>query len=92
LKYGAWNECPQPEVHCAFHREWESRWRAQITGMSGDVVECLVLKPPSKKDEAVRLAWEQYWYCPDIVEQGCGSVAELAATLLNSAYWFFWWD
>ena len=28
----------------------------------------------------------------DIVEQGCGSVSYLAATLINSPYWYFWWD
>jgi hypothetical protein len=38
------------------------------------------------------LAWEQYWYCLDIVDQGVGSVSALAATLLNSTYWYFWWD
>jgi hypothetical protein len=92
LKYGAWNECPQPEVHCAFHREWQERYGAEITGMSGDVVECTVMKPPTDRKTSIILAWEQYWYCADIVEQGCGSVSNLAATLLNSPYWFFWWD
>jgi hypothetical protein len=92
LKYGAWNECPEPEVHCAFHREWQDRYGAEITGMSGDVVECSVTKPPTDRTTATILAWEQYWYCADIVEQGCGSVSNLAATLLNSPYWYFWWD
>jgi hypothetical protein len=92
LKYGAWNECPEPEVHCAFHREWQEKFGAEITGMSGDVVECVVTKPPSDPKGAAILAWEQYWYCQDIVEQGCGSVSNLAATLLNSPYWYFWWD
>jgi hypothetical protein len=92
LKYGGWNDCPEAEVQCAFHRKWQDDYGAEITGMSGDVVECLVARPPSNQEAAVRLAWEQYWYCADIVEQGCGSVANLAATLLNSPYWFFWWD
>ena len=92
LKYGAWNECPGPEVHCAFHRQWQERYGAEITGMSGDVVECAVSKPPADRKAATVLAWEQYWYCADIVEQGCGSVSNLAATLLNSPYWYFWWD
>jgi hypothetical protein len=92
LKYGAWNECPEPEVHCAFHREWQERFGAEITGMSGDVVECAVKNPPTDQRKATILAWEQYWYCADIVEQGCGSVSNLAATLMNSPYWYFWWD
>jgi hypothetical protein len=92
LKYGAWNECPGPEVHCAFHREWQSKFGAEITGMSGDVVECVVRHPPADREAATVLAWEQYWYCTDIVEQGCETISNLAATLLNSPYWYFWWD
>ncbi len=92
LRYGAWNDCPGTEVHCAFHRQWHERFGAEIVGMSGDVVECVVSKPPTDRAAATALAWEQYWYCADIVEQGCGSVSHLAATLMHSPYWFFWWD
>ena len=92
IKYGDWNECPGPEVHCAFHREWQERYGAEITGMSGDVVECTVSRPPTDREAATILAWQQYWYCADIVEQGVETVSNLAATLLNSPYWYFWWD
>jgi Domain of unknown function (DUF4253) len=92
LKYGGWNECPGPEVHCAFHREWQERFGAEITGMSGDVVECTVKNPPTDPKAATILAWEQAWYCADIVAQGCDTVSNLAATLINSPYWYFWWD
>jgi hypothetical protein len=92
LKFGGWNDCPEPEVHCAFHREWRGRFSAEIIGVSGDVVECAVANPPRNRPSALELAWEQYWYCPDIVDQGCETVAALAAKLLNSPYWYFWWD
>ena len=92
LKFGAWNDCPYPDMHCALHRRWQERFGAEITGMSGDVVECVVQGPPTNREEAIELAWEQYWYCTDIVDQGCGTVSKLAATLLNSRYWYFWWD
>lgn len=92
LKYGGWNDCPEPEVHCAFYREWGERFGAEITGISADVVECVVRTPPTDRKNATILAWEQYWYCADIVEQGCDSVSNLAATLMNSPYWYFWWD
>lgn len=92
LKFGGWNDCPHPDVHCAFHRHWQERHGAEITGMSGDVIECVVRNPPDDREAAITLAWEQYWYCADVVEQGIGSVSHLAATLLNSPYWFFWWD
>lgn len=92
VKYGSWNDCPEPEVHCAFHHHWQGKYGAEITGMSGDVVECKVARPPRDRKAALELAWEQYWYCGDIVDQGCGSVANLAAALMDSPYWFFWWD
>jgi hypothetical protein len=92
LNYGGWNDCPEAGIQCAVHRKWQEEYGAEITGMSGDVVECIVARPPTNREAAIRLAWEQYWYCADIVDQGCGSVANLAATLLNSPYWYFWWD
>jgi hypothetical protein len=92
LKFGDWNDCPAPEVHCAFFRKWQEQYGAQIVGVSGDVIECVVKNPPRDKAAALELAWQQYWYCTDIVDQGCGSVSNLAATLINSEYWFFWWD
>ncbi len=92
LKFGGWNDCPNPEIHCALFRKWQAEFGAQITGISGDVIECTVLNPPLDQETAVELAWEQYWYCADIVDQGCESINNLAAALLESPYWFFWWD
>jgi Domain of unknown function (DUF4253) len=92
LKYGDWNDCPSPEVHCALHRSWQNRFGAEIAGVSGDVIECIVENPPTDRESATALAWEQYWYCGDIVDQGCGKILNLAATLLNSRNWYFWWD
>ena len=92
LKYGGWNDCPAPEGHCAFFRKWQQEYGAQIAGVSGDVIECVVSNPPLDQETAYELAWEQYWYCADIVEQGCETVSDLAATVLESSYWYFWWD
>jgi hypothetical protein len=92
MKYGNWNACPAPSVHCAFFRKWQREYGAQIVGMSNDVIECKVADPPRDREAAVELAWEQFWYCEDIVYQGCETIHNLAATLLNSPYWYFWWD
>ena len=47
----------------------------------------------SNKEKAVKLAIEQYGYCPDIVEQGDNvTVGMLAEMLTMSKVWFFWWD
>lgn len=92
LNYGGWNECPQAEEHVAIHRYWNEKYGAEIITLKGDVVECTVARPPSSKQEAMELAREQYFYCNDIVDQGTGTLAALAATLLDHGTWFFWWD
>ncbi|WP_417393427.1 DUF4253 domain-containing protein [Gimesia sp.] len=92
LKYGGWNDCPDAEVQCAFHRKWQTEFGTEICSVAGDVIECTVNRPPQDQETALRLAWEQYWYCADIVDQGCETISNLAATLLKSPYWFFWWD
>ena len=60
--------------------------------VSGDVIECTVDRPPASREAAMDLAWHQYAYCMDIVIQGTQTVDELAAILMYSPYWFFWWD
>jgi len=92
LKYGNWNDCPPAEVHCSVHRYWSERYGARIVGVSNDVIECVVDKPPTTQEDAMELAMQQYAYCYDIVEQGTETVSNLAATLLNGRNWYFWWD
>mgnify|MGYP000909809657 CR=1 FL=1 len=91
-KFGSWNACPDPELHCALLGYWNEKYGAEIVCLSRDTIECKVSRPPSHTESALALAWEQYWYCSDIVMQGVGTVSNLAATLLNADYWYFWWD
>ena len=91
-KYGGWNECPDAAVQCAVMRYWGEKHDAEIVSIAGDVIECVVRRPPTTVEDSIELAWEQFWYCNDIVDQGTWSVANLAAGLMNSNYWFFWWD
>ena len=92
LGYGGWNGCPDPQVHVALHRHWRERFGAEPIAVTSDVVECWVSQPPADRKAALVLATEQAAYCSDIVEQGVGSVAALAATLLEAPVWYFWWD
>lgn len=92
FRYGDWNDCPEPSVHCALWRHWYEEYGAEIVGVTRDVVEAIVARPPATRDAATSLAWEQYWYCSDVVDQELGSVRNLAAKIMNRSIWHFWWD
>ena len=92
LRFGDWNSCPPPWLHAAAARYWGERFGASIVTLAGDIIEYVVERPPATDVEALELAWQQYYYCPDIVTQGVGSVATLAQALRKSTRWYFWWD
>ncbi|TLD72557.1 DUF4253 domain-containing protein [Phragmitibacter flavus] len=92
LRFGDWNACPSPHVHTAMARYWRDRFGAEIATLSSDVIEFTVARPPADDTQALELAWQQYLYCSDIVDQGVGSVATLAKALRHSTRWYFWWD
>jgi hypothetical protein len=90
--FGGWNACPHDEVHVAFLRRWYEQYGAESVVMTRDILEFAVSRPPQTREEAITLAYEQYGYCADIVDQGTETISNLAATLLNSKVWYFWWD
>lgn len=92
LLYGGWNECPVPQVHVGFLKRWFKKHDAELLTIGRATLEVRVGKPPANRDEALELAREQFVYCPDTVDQGCGSVPSFAAELLNGRIWHFWWD
>lgn len=92
VRYGDWNDCPSPDAQVALHKKWHDEYGSEIACLSGDVIECTVKNPPSSRQSALALAREQFVYCSDIVHQGVGSLEALAATLMNSKTWYFWWD
>lgn len=90
--FGNWNECPPPEVHVAYAREWFDSYGARPVLNSADTIEFLVERPIHCRDEAVEMAQLHFRYCSDTVHQGAGTIDALAAHLLNARYWYFWWD
>lgn len=92
LNWGGWNACPAPELHVAALRSWKARYGAEVVGMSGHVISVRVQRRPTTQEEALELARELYAYCPDIVDQGVGTLSNLAAELMAHDWWFFWWD
>lgn len=92
MPFGGWNACPFPEWHVAALRHWRDDRGAQLIGLGHDTMNLRVKTRPESRDEALRVAREQYDYCSDIVEQGVGSIAALAHELMASDWWYFWWD
>ena len=92
LRYGGWNACPHPQVHAAVWRYWQQEYGVELVSARFDTLEFRVARPPGDRQQALDLAREQYAYCNDIVDQGVGSLANLAALLMESRYWYFWWD
>ena len=92
LRWGDWNACPPPEYHVAALREWHARYGAELVGINRDTMNVRVKNRPETREEALALARELYRYCPDIVDQGTSTLSNLAASLMESDWWFFWWD
>jgi hypothetical protein len=92
IGYGGWNDCPEPAAHGAMMRRWFERYGAEPIALGPDTVECIVKRPPTSEKECMDLAWEQYLYCADVVEQGCDTVGNLAGLVQGCRFWFFWWD
>jgi hypothetical protein len=90
--WGAWNECPPPELHIAALRSWHERYGAELVGMSADVLDVRVRRRPANREDALVLAREHFEYCPDIVWQGSDTLSQLAASYTVSDWWYFWWD
>ncbi|WP_444913404.1 DUF4253 domain-containing protein [Microbulbifer sp. PAAF003] len=79
FKYGGWNECPEAELHCAIWKYWQEKYGTQIVELSNDVIEAHITNPHKTKEGAMQLAWEQYLYCYDIVDQNLETISNLGA-------------
>ena len=60
-----------------------------ITGAGWDWLEGRFTGPVKNSR---KLAHQMYEFCPDIVDQGIGSVKDLARALEKDGYFFYWWD
>lgn len=92
LRWGDWNACPPPEYHVAALRDWHQRFGADLIGINGDAMNVRVRNRPGDRGQALALAHDLYGYCPDIVDQGVGTINALAAELMASDWWYLWWD
>jgi hypothetical protein len=73
-------------------QEWFEQFGAVPAVIAGDVMECVVARPPTTEAQSLALAAQQWLFCDDIVSQGTMSVRTLAIGLWRQPKWFFWWD
>lgn len=67
----------------------DTKYSLNLVGASGDWCEFKIEKEPT---DWLTFANEAYTFCPDIVDQGTGSVEELAEEMKKQKRIFLWWD
>lgn len=68
---------------------FDQKYSLDLMGASDDWCEFKINKSPKSW---LTLAKEAYKVCPDIVDQGSGSVKKLAKEMEESGRLYFWWD
>lgn len=68
---------------------FDDKYALDLTAASGDWCEFKIMKEPS---DWMAFAKDAYHYCPDIVDQGTGTVEALADELKRTGHLYFWWD
>lgn len=89
---GALNYDQAPDELSAVLRSWEERFGAILVAVGFDTLHLLVERPPQSAESAIRVAAEHFAFCTDNVDQGAGSIRELAQELEGAPIWSFWWD
>lgn len=93
LPFGGWNECPDTADLMAVSKSWYERYGAVPSVMTHDVLDYELPRPVPVTD-AMRVAREQFAFCPDVIysAEEDYTAGLLAASLMNSRFWTFWWD
>ncbi len=73
----------------AQYRRWDESLGLSLTGAGLDWLEAEFDSPP---DNWLAFAQEVYEFCPDIVDQGAGSVKSLVAEMRRTNTLYLWWD
>lgn len=92
LGWGGFNSCPPPYVHVIILKRLHDRYGAEVIAMTGDIVIVRVYEKPKTQREALALAADLYLYCNDLIDEESSNLSEIAARLMVSDYWTFWWD
>lgn len=90
LRAGGWNCCPEAAVMVSALRSWRDRFGAELVGLSHDVMNLRVSRPPCSRGQALALAREHDLFCSDALNDV--TLVELAAHLIADDWWHFRWD
>ena len=84
-----WNYDLGPDAVIARLKQWDSQFGLDYVGVSFDWVEATFVRTPS---DMATLAAEVYEFCPDVVDQGTGTIDALVSEMRRSNTLFLWWD
>jgi hypothetical protein len=84
-----WNYNISPEMVIARVEKWDARYGLVLRGAGFDWFEAEFLRPPQTMLE---FAKEVYEFCPDVVDQGTGTVEALATEMKRDNTVYLWWD
>jgi len=91
LHWGGFNSCPSTAHHVAALRDWREKYGAELVALTPDALYIRVARKPATREEALELAKAHYAFCLAYEDFGT-SLSEVAADLMVSEWWFFWWD
>lgn len=84
-----WNYDLGPDDVIERLKLWDAKYGLDIQGIAFDWVEARIERPPT---DMASFAAEVYEFCPDVVEQGAGTVEALADEMRRSQLLYLWWD
>jgi hypothetical protein len=70
-------------------KTFDKKYSLELIGASGDWCEFLIHNEPKNWTQ---FAKEVYKVCPDVVDQGTGTVEALALEMKKTRRLYFWWD
>jgi len=70
-------------------KTFDKKYSLELIGASGDWCEFIIHKEPKSWTQ---FANEVYKVCPDVVDQGAGTVQALADEMQRTKRLYFWWD
>ena len=70
-------------------KEWSNQYPFKIIGAGQNWINAVFISPPSNMK---KFSKEVYEFCPDIVDQGTGTVKELEKSMNMTNTLYLWWD